>query len=108
MAREEAEPPRQPWLPRLEGAVKLPDREDIEAVCTLVGVVGQHAIAVVVGGGLCELARTMDVAASHVEPILLHPRWARIAYAQAQPALLSRRAREWNKITEAYVAMRDG
>jgi hypothetical protein len=36
-------------------------------------VVGQHAVAVIIGGWLCELARTRDIAASHVEPIPLHP-----------------------------------
>ena len=60
-------------------AVKLTDREDIEAVWPdvpvgpLADVVGQYAVAVIVGGWLCELARTRDVAASHIEPIALHP-----------------------------------
>jgi hypothetical protein len=66
-------------LPRPEVAIKLPDREDIEAVkahvpvFTLADVVSQHTVAVIVGRWLCELARTRDVAASHVEPITLHP-----------------------------------
>jgi hypothetical protein len=36
-------------------------------------VIGQHAFAVIVRRWLCELARTRDVTASHVEPIPFHP-----------------------------------
>jgi hypothetical protein len=66
-------------LPSPDVAIKLRDREDIEAVeldvpiRTLADVIGQHAFAVIVRWWLCELARTRDVTASHVEPIPLHP-----------------------------------
>jgi hypothetical protein len=66
-------------LPRPDVAIKLRDRENIEAVepdipiLTLADVIGQDAFAVIVRGWLCELARTWDVTASHVEPIPLHP-----------------------------------
>jgi hypothetical protein len=66
-------------LPRPDVAIKLRDREDIEAVepdvsvLTLADVIGQDAFTVIVRWWLCELARTWDVTASHVEPIALHP-----------------------------------
>jgi hypothetical protein len=75
----DVEAERQPRLPSPEVALKLADREDIEAIkldvpiCTLADVVGKQAVAVIVGWWLCELARARDVAASHVEPITLHP-----------------------------------
>jgi hypothetical protein len=77
--RIEVEAERQPCLPHPEIALKLTNREDVEAVQLDVAVrpftdvVRQDAVAVIVGGWLCELARTRDVAASHVEPIPLHP-----------------------------------
>jgi hypothetical protein len=77
--RLDVEAERQLRLPRPEVAIKLPDREDIEAVKPdvtirpLTDVVRQHAIAVIVGWWLCELARTRDITASHVEPVPLHP-----------------------------------
>src|SRR3712207_4265734 len=70
---------RRVCLPRPDVAIKLRDREDIEAVkpevpiLSLADVIGQHAFTVIVRGWLCELARTWDVTASHVEPIPLHP-----------------------------------
>ena len=70
---------RQPCLPGPDVAIKLRDREDIEAVqpdapvLPLTDVVGQDTFAMIVGWWLCELARTRDVAASHVEPIPFHP-----------------------------------
>ena len=75
----DVEAERQLRLPSPEVAIELPDSEDIEAVkpdgtiFTLADVVGEQAIAVIVGWWLCELARTRDIAASHVEPITLHP-----------------------------------
>src|SRR5262247_3999907 len=66
-------------LPRPDVAIKLRDREDIEAVqpdipiLTLADVIGQDAFTMIICGWLCELARTRDVAASHVEPIPFHP-----------------------------------
>jgi hypothetical protein len=75
----DVEAERQSRLPSPDVAIKLADREDIEAikrdvpVCTLADVVGEQAVAMIVGGWLCELARTRDVAASHIEPITLHP-----------------------------------
>jgi hypothetical protein len=66
-ARINVEAKRQPCLPGPNVAIKLPDREDIEAVQPdvtirpLTDVVRQHAIAVIVGGWLCELARTRDI-----------------------------------------------
>jgi hypothetical protein len=70
---------RQPRLPSPDVAIKLRDSEDVEAVepdapvGPLTDVVGQDAFTVIVGWWLCELARTRDVTASHVEPIALHP-----------------------------------
>ncbi len=77
--RIDVEAERQLRLPRPDIAIKLRDREDIEAVKShvsvrpLADVVGQHAFAVIVGWWLCELARTRNVTAAHVEPIPLHP-----------------------------------
>jgi hypothetical protein len=77
--RINVEAKRQPCLPGPDVAIKLRDTEDIEAVkpdvpvCPLTDVVGQDAFTVIVGWWLCELARTRDVTASHVEPIPLHP-----------------------------------
>ena len=77
--RINVEAKRQPCLPSPDVAIKLRDSEDIEAVkpdvpvLPLTDVVGQDAFTVIVGWWLCELARTGDVAASHVEPIPLHP-----------------------------------
>jgi hypothetical protein len=77
--RIDVEAERQLRLPRPDVAIKLPDSEDIEAVkpdvpvFTFADVIGEQAVAVIVGWWLCELARTRDVAASHVEPITLHP-----------------------------------
>ena len=70
---------RQLSLPGPDVAIKLRDREDIEAVqpdapvLPLTDMVGQDAFAMIVGWWLCELARTRDITASHVEPIPLHP-----------------------------------
>jgi hypothetical protein len=77
--RIDVEAQRQPRLPGPDVAVKLADGEDIEAVepdvpvLPLTDMVGQDAFAMIVGWWLCELARTRDIAASHVEPIPLHP-----------------------------------
>ena len=75
----DVEAERQLRLPSPEVALKLRDSEDIEAVkpdvpvLPLTDVIGQDAVAMIVGWWLCELARTRDIAASHVEPITLHP-----------------------------------
>jgi hypothetical protein len=75
----DVEAERQLRFPSPDVAIKLPDSEDIEAVkpdvtiLPLADVVGEQAVAVIVGRWLCELARTRDVAASHVEPMTLHP-----------------------------------
>jgi hypothetical protein len=75
----DVETERRVGLPRPDIAVKLRDREDIEAVQpevairTLADVISQDAFTMIVRGWLCELARTRDVTASHVEPIPLHP-----------------------------------
>ena len=75
----EVEAERRVSLPSPDVAIKLRDREDIEAIKpdvpirTLADVIGQHAFAVVVRWWLCELARTRNVAASNIKPIPLHP-----------------------------------
>jgi hypothetical protein len=77
--RIDVETKRRVGLPRPDVAIKLRDREDIEAVKpdvpirSLADVIGQHAFAVIIGWRLCELARTWDITASHVEPIAFHP-----------------------------------
>jgi hypothetical protein len=66
---------RQPCFPGPDVAIKLRDSENIEAVQPdapvgpLTDVVGQDTFTMIIGWWLCELARTRDVAASHVEPI---------------------------------------
>jgi hypothetical protein len=78
---------RQPCLTSPDVAIKLRDREDIEAVKPnapvgpLTDVVGQDAFTVIVGWWLCELARTRDVTASHVKPVPLHPPLRNICHA---------------------------
>jgi hypothetical protein len=77
--RINVEAKRQPRLPGPDVAIKLADGEDIEAVkpdvpvLPLTDMIGQDAFAMIVGWWLCELARTRDIAASHVEPIPCHP-----------------------------------
>jgi hypothetical protein len=78
---------RQPCLTSPDVAIKLRDREDIEAVKPdapvgpLTDVVGQDAFTVSVGWWLCELARTRDVTASHVKPVPLHPPLRNLCHA---------------------------
>ena len=78
---------RQPCLTSPDVAIKLRDREDIEAVKPdapvgpLTDVVGQDAFTIIVGWWLCELARTRDVTASHVKPVPLHPPLRNVCHA---------------------------
>src|SRR5213594_700386 len=66
-------------LPRPEVAIKLQNSDDTEiikpdvTVCPLPHVVGHDTVAVIIGWGLCELARTWDITAANIEPIPLHP-----------------------------------
>ncbi len=77
--RINVEAKRHPRLSSPNVAVKLRDGEDIETVksdvsiLAFANVIGEQTFAMIVRWRLCELARTRDVTASHVEPITLHP-----------------------------------
>src|SRR6266446_912643 len=87
--RIDVETERRVGLPSPDVAIKLRDSDDIEAVNpdvpirTLADVIGQHAFTVIVRWWLCELARTRDVAAAHVEPIPLHPPLRNVRHGRA-------------------------